>query len=252
MPNIYYKFDVEKVTNDLIQCIRDWFDQNGKESKAVLGISGGKDSTIVAALCAKALGKNRVLGVLLPNGEQSDINDAYAICKFLNIPHRCVNIKKSFDAQIETLRESGTMITQSVIENLPPMIRTDMIRSICRGENGRMINTCNFSEDYLGYFTIGGDGEGDFAPLADLTATEVIAIGHYLGLPDYLVDKTPADGLCGKTDEDNFGFTYEVLDHYIRTGVCSDSIVQAYIDARHKANLFKLQPRAKFIYNGTA
>ena len=127
-----YNFNVEKVTSDLIQSIKDWFDENGKDSKAVIGISGGKDSTVVAALCVKALGKDRVLGVLLPNGRQSDIEDAYEVCKFLDIPHKCINIKSSFYAQLEILRENGIKVTQSVFENLPPMIRTDMIRSICR------------------------------------------------------------------------------------------------------------------------
>lgn len=245
-----YEFHEEYVTADLIQSIKDWFEENGKGCNAVIGISGGKDSTIVAALCVKALGKDRVIGVLLPNGEQSDIGDSYEICDILGIRSYKMNIEKGVNATYEEMLRCGLEITQQVRENTPPMERTKCIRSVCRSQNGRMMNTCNWSEDYIGYFTIGGDGEGDFAPLADLTATEVIKIGHYLGLPKNLVDKTPSDGLCGKTDEDNFGFTYAVLDKYIRTGICEDDEVKARIIARHKANAFKLKPMTKFTYRG--
>ena len=243
-----YHFDVAEVTHDLINWIRDWFDENGKSCNAVLGISGGKDSTIAAALCAKALGKDRVIGVLLPNGEQSDIEDAYEVCNILGIRSYCMNIEKGVNATYEEMLRCGLEITQQVRENTPPMERTKCIRSVCRSQNGRMVNTCNLSEDYVGYFTIGGDGEGDFAPFADLTATEVIAIGHYLELPKYLIDKTPSDGLCGKSDEDNFGFTYKQLDTYIRIGDCIDSVKELIL-RRHDANAFKLRPRPKFRYN---
>ena len=243
-----YHFDVAEVTDNLITWIRDWFNENGKDCNAVLGISGGKDSTIAAALCVKALGKDRVIGVLLPNGEQSDIRDAHLICSCLDIKYYVINIKDGVDSTYKELKRCGLEITQQVRENTPPMERTKCIRSVCRSQNGRMVNTCNLSEDYVGYFTIGGDGEGDFAPLADLTKTEVVAIGHYLGLPAELIDKTPSDGLCGKSDEDSFGFTYEELDKYIRTDSCNDD-VKLLILKRHNANAFKLKPRPKFVYN---
>ena len=244
-----YKFNVEEVTNALISRICEWFNENGKGCNAVIGISGGKDSTIAAALCTRALGRERVIGVLLPNGEQADISDSYAVCAILGIRHYCMNIEKGVNVTYEEMLRCGLEITQQVRENTPPMERTKCIRSVCRSQNGRMINTCNLSEDFIGYFTIGGDGEGDFAPFADLTATEVIAIGHYLGLPSYLVNKAPSDGLCGKSDEDNFGFTYEVLDKYIRLSICDDTNVKKLIDDRHKRNKFKLEPMAKFCYD---
>lgn len=236
------EFDAKQAAENLIQWIRDWFEENGKGCNAVLGISGGKDSTVAAALCVKALRKDRVIGVLLPNGIQPDIEDAIAVCEALEIKKYIINIKEGVDATYREMRQNGINISEQTRINMPPRERTKIIRAICQSENGRMVNTCNLSEDYIGYFTIGGDGDGDFAPLGNLTATEVIAIGHCLGLPDYLVDKVPSDGLCGKTDEDNFGFTYEVLDKYIRTGKCEDNSIKEKIDKKHGANKFKLEP----------
>lgn len=244
-----YEFHVEQATENLVKWIQDWFEENGKGCNAVLGISGGKDSTIAAALCAKALGKERVIGVLLPNGIQPDMDDSLAVCDFLGIKRYIINIKDGVEATYRQLEENGIVISEQTRINTPPRERTKNIRAVCQSQNGRMVNTCNYSEDYIGYFTIGGDGDGDFAPLGNLTATEVVAIGHYLGLPDYLTEKTPSDGLCGKTDEDNFGFTYKALDTYIRTGECEDASVKEAIDRRHKANKFKLEPIKKGIFN---
>lgn len=242
-----YIFDAKRATENLIQWIKDWFEENGKGCNAVLGISGGKDSTVAAALCVEALGKDRVIGVLLPNGMQADIGDAMAVCETLGIKKHTINIKEAVDATYRELKRNGIHISEQTKINTPPRERTKVIRAICQSENGRMVNTCNLSEDYTGYFTIGGDGDGDFAPLGNLTATEVIAVGHYLGLPDALVDKAPSDGLSGKTDEDSFGFTYEVLDKYIRTGICEDGNMKEKIDRRHGANEFKLEPIQKGI-----
>ena len=242
-----YQFDAEKATENLIKWISEWFEENGKGCNAVLGLSGGKDSTIAAALCVKALGKERVIGVLLPNGVQADIVDSLELCDVLGIKHYIINIKEGVEATYRELERCGINISEQTKINTPPRERTKNIRAVCQSENGRMVNTCNLSEDYIGYFTIGGDGDGDFAPLGNLTATEVVAIGHYLGLPKHLVDKTPSDGLCGKTDEDNFGFTYKVLDEYIRTGVCEDEAIKEKIDRRHAMNKFKLEPVKKGI-----
>jgi len=242
-----YKFNVERVTNELVNWIKMWFEENGPKSKAVLGISGGKDSTVAAALCVKALGPDRVLGLMLPNGEQSDIADAKEVCDILGIPNLTINIKSGVDATYNVLNDCELYITKQARENLPPRERTKVIRAVCQCVNGRMVNTCNLSEDYIGYFTIGGDGDGDFAPLGGLTKTEVVAIGKYLKLPNHLVDKTPADGLCGKTDEDNFGFTYEALDQYIRIGTSGNKETDDLIRKKHETNLFKLKPMDKFI-----
>ena len=241
-----YNFDVAKNTEALIEWIRDWFDKNGKDCNAVIGISGGKDSTIAAALCVKALGVDRVIGVMLPNGAQADIEDSIEVCNFLGIRNYTIDIKPALEESFRQLEDNGFTITEQCRQNIAPRERTKMIRAICQCNNGRMINTCNYSEDYVGYFTIGGDGDGDVAPLGKFTKSEVDDIGHYLGLPKNLVDKTPSDGLCGKSVEYNLGFTYQALDNYIRLGTSGDTKVDALIRAKHDANVFKLEPTKSF------
>lgn len=241
-----YNFNAAQQTENLIKWIKDWFDKNGKDCNAVLGISGGKDSTIAAALCAKALGADRVIGVMLPDREQSDINDSVEVCRLLGIRNYTINIRSALEASFKQLRDCGIEIIEQCRQNIAPRERTKMIRAVCQCNNGRMINTCNYSEDYVGYFTIGGDGDGDVAPLGYFTKSEVCAIGHCLGLPSKYVDKIPSDGLCGKTDEDNFGFTYEQLDAFIRNETCGDKEIDEAIKQKHLANEFKLNPVAKY------
>lgn len=244
-------FDVEKVTNDLVEWLRDWFDRNGKGCKAVVGISGGKDSSVVAAVCAKALGKENVVGVLMPNHKQSDIDCAHLLCEHLGIKNYVVNVGAAYDALMDSIKEAvgeELEISNQTLINLAPRIRMSTLYAVSQSVNGRVINTCNMSEDWVGYSTRYGDAAGDVSPLANLTVTEVKEIGRYLGLPSELVDKAPSDGLCGKTDEDNLGFTYATLDKYIRTGVCEDEATKELIDRKHKANLFKLQLMEHFPY----
>lgn len=245
-------FDAKKVKNEIVLWIRDWFEKNGKNCRCVLGVSGGKDSSVVAALAVEALGKDRVLGVLMPQGIQSDIDYSYMLCNFLEIQTIIVpvgGIVNSVTYEIETSMDKK-MSTQA-ITNLPPRIRMAVLYAVSQSVNGRVANTCNLSEDWIGYATRYGDSAGDFSPLSNLTVTEVRAIGHELGLPSVLVDKVPSDGLCGKSDEDNLGFTYDVLDKYIRTGEIEDSTIKEKIDALHEKNLFKLQPMPSFSYDGS-
>ena len=239
-------FNVEKVTNELIQWIQDWFDANGKGCNAVIGVSGGKDSSIVSALCVKALGKDRVIRVLMPNGEQADIADSLQLVEFLGIQYYICNIKDSVDGVLRSLENAGVEATTQTKINLPPRIRMSTLYAVSQANNGRVANTCNYSEDYVGYSTRYGDAAGDFSPLGKLTVQEVKAIGNYLGLPVNLVDKTPSDGLSGCSDEDKLGFTYAMLDEYIRAGVCSDQEKQARIDRLHVLNEFKLKPIPAF------
>ncbi len=233
-------FNAEKVKNDCVAWIRDFFENNGKGCNAVLGISGGKDSSIAAALCVEALGKDRVIGVLMPQGEQHDIDMAHLLVNHLGIKHYVVNIKDAVDAVLSNIPEELEISDQSR-QNLPPRIRMSTLYAVSQSLNGRVVNTCNLSEDWVGYSTRYGDSVGDFSPMSNLTVTEVKEIGRLLGLPSALVDKTPIDGLCGKTDEDNLGFTYAELDRYIREGVIENADKKAIIDRKHKANLFKLQ-----------
>lgn len=233
-------FDAVKVKNECVQWIRDFFEENGKGCNAVLGISGGKDSSIAAALCVEALGKDRVIGVLMPQGEQHDIDKAFLLCNHLGIKHYVVNIKDAVDSVLKNIPDD-VEITAQARQNLPPRIRMTTLYSVSQSCNGRVCNTCNLSEDWVGYSTRYGDSVGDFSPMSYLTVTEVKEIGYLLGLPKELVEKVPIDGLCGKTDEENLGFTYAELDRYIRTGEIEDQDKKAIIDRKHKTNLFKLQ-----------
>lgn len=231
-------FDVCKVKNECVAWIRDFFEKNGKGCNAVIGISGGKDSSVVAALCVEALGKDRVIGVLMPNGEQKDIDMALLLVNHLGIRHYIVNIKDAVEGVTKSIPFE---LSKQSRENLPPRVRMTTLYAVSQSCNGRVANTCNLSEDWVGYSTRYGDSVGDFSPCSKLTVAEVKAIGRELGLPDVLVDKVPIDGLCGKTDEDNLGFTYAMLDKYIRTGEIDDPEKKALIDRKHAANLFKLQ-----------
>ena len=243
------EFNAKKVTADIVEWIKEWFEQNGKGCNAVLGISGGKDSSVVAALCVKALGKDRVIGVLMPNGEQHDIDMAELLVSHLGIKSYVVNIKDAYDGMMSAVKNAVGEISPFTTTNLPPRLRMSAVYAVSQSLNGRVANTCNLSEDYVGYSTKYGDAAGDFSPLSRLTVDEVKKVGRELGLPDVLVDKVPIDGLCGKTDEDNLGFTYAVLDKYIREGICEDAATKERIDTLHKKNLFKLLPMACFEYN---
>ena len=200
-------FNVQKVTEDLVKWTRDWFEQNGSGCNAVVGISGGKDSSVVAALMVRALGRERVIGVLMPNGEQSDIHMSHLLVEHLGIEHYTVNIGGAFEATIAAMKAAGVEPSRQTVINLPPRLRMSALYAVSQSRNGRVANTCNLSEDWVGYSTRYGDAAGDFSPCSYLTVDEVKQIGRCLKLPDVLVDKVPIDGLCGQTDEEKLGFT---------------------------------------------
>lgn len=237
-------FDARKIKDGCVDWIRSFFQENGPDCTAVVGISGGKDSSVVAALCVEALGKERVLGVLMPCGEQHDIDMAYKLVNHLGIRHYEVNIKEAAEALKASI--PFELSRQSLV-NLLPRIRMTTLYAVSQSFNGRVANTCNLSEDWVGYSTRYGDAAGDFSPLCNLTVQEVKEIGRALGLPADLVDKVPIDGLCGKTDEDNLGFTYAELDRYIRTGEIENQATKTRIDQLHQQNLFKLQLMPSFL-----
>ncbi len=247
-------FDVEKVKEDLIAWVRDYFAENASPTtKAVLGISGGKDSSVAAAVCVAALGKDRVIGVMMPQGVQADIDCSKKLIAHLSIESYEINVGSTISALMDEL--GGAMeVSEQARVNTPARIRMTTVYAVAACVGGRVINTCNMSEDWVGYATKFGDGAGDVSLLSDLTVTEVIALGDALGLPYELTHKVPIDGLCGKTDEENLGFTYAELDRYIRgeTDLSDKPEVKAKIDRLHVLNLHKLRLMPKFEYDPDA
>ena len=249
--------NVEKLTNEVIAWIQDWFNNKSGNAKGViLGISGGKDSSIVAALCAKALGKDKVYGVLMPNGEQKDIDDAIEICEFLGIKYRVVNINKVVESIESAIRYSKSYYKNDFVNNflplsihtktnIPPRVRMTILYAIGQELGYRVVGTGNFSERFVGYFTKWGDGACDFNPIGSLNTEEIIAVGNYLNLPGHLVNKEPADGLCGKTDEENLGYSYEDVNTFSIYKTCGDEeidkkIEKAHLYGQHKLNLIPM------------
>lgn len=230
--------DVTIVTNECIKWIRDWFEKNGKGCNAVVGMSGGKDSTIVAALCARALGHERVIGVAMPDANQGT-NGAEEICDFLGIRYMCLPIDGITGAFDFTLKMDNKEVSEQTAQNIPPRVRMTMLYAVAQSNNGRVANTCNLSEDFIGYSTLFGDSAGSFAPIANLTVTDLKKIGRELGIPVKWVDKIPDDGLPNsKPDEEKFGFSYEDLDKYIKGGLVNGDIYEKIMDM-HLKNKFK-------------
>lgn len=244
------EFDVKRATEATVEWVREWFKKNGPTCNAIIGISGGKDSSITAAICVEALGADRVIGVMMPNGEQIDIDMAELLVNHLGIKHYVINIKGAYDSIIKELGDAGVDVSNDTVINLPPRLRMSTLYAVCQSNNGRVVNTCNLSEDWVGYSTRYGDSVGDFSPMSCFTTAEIRAMGRHLGLPSVLVDKVPDDGLSGMTDEDKLGFTYEVLDRYIRTGEIDDPATKERIDYLHEKNLFKLRFMDCFVYDG--
>lgn len=233
-----YIFDAKSAAESCIGWIQNWFELNGNGCNAVLGISGGKDSSVVAALCARALGRERVIGVMMPQGEQPDIGYSRELCEHLGIKSMTVNVGEAVAALRVALPFEPSAQT---VTNIPPRVRMATLYAVAQSQNGRVANTCNLSEDWVGYSTRYGDSAGDFSPICRFTVGEVKAIGRYLGLPEKFIEKPPADGLCGKTDEENLGFSYAVLDAYIREGISPPAEIKQKIDRLHEMNLFKLR-----------
>ncbi len=242
------EFQAKKVKDELVQWIRDWFDCNGRGCNAIVGISGGKDSSVVAALCVEALGKERVIGVLMPNGSQHDIDMSQLLVRHLGIENYTINIKDGYDGLLSTIRNELGEVSRDTTINLGPRIRMATLYAVAQSRNGRVANTCNLSEDWVGYSTRYGDNAGDFSPLSMLCVREVRALGRELGLPEVLVQKVPIDGLCGQTDEEKLGFTYDTLDAYIRDGIVPAAETKERIDRLYAINRFKVRYMDVFPY----
>ncbi|MCR5828951.1 MAG: NAD(+) synthase [Lachnospiraceae bacterium] len=234
---------MNKLSDGIIKWIKDYYSFS-PDAKAIIGISGGTDSSVTASLLVNALGKDRVIGVLMPCGNQHDIDVSHKLVQTLGIKYHVINIENALKAvtnEIQSAVSTDPMLVDAYKTNTPARIRMTVLYGFCAIYGGRVANTCNLSEDYIGYSTKFGDAAGDFSVLSGFTKTEVRQIGRELGLPDMFVEKIPEDGMSGKSDEERMGFTYAVLDKYIRTGEIDDPSIGALIDKKHAANLHKLQ-----------
>ena len=235
-------FNPELEIQNMITEIKKYFVQNGGETtKAIIGISGGKDSTIAAALLVRALGAENVFGVLMPCGEQADIADSYKVVEYLHIPHVEVNIGQAMEQLTEAIPGGLFGKNEVYYTNTPARLRMTTLYGIAALVGGRVVHTGNASEMYVGYTTKFGDMAGDFSIFYDFYVREILAIGDALNLPTELVHKAPGDGMTGKTDEDNFGFTYEVLDAYLLDNETPSYEVLRLIEERHKRNAHKMR-----------
>ena len=243
-------FDASKAVEATVKWIQDWFAENGPDCNAIIGISGGKDSSITAALLVEALGKDRVIGIMMPNGEQNDMDMALLLVNYLGINHYVINIAAAYNGAVKDIECAIGELSNDSLINLAPRLRMATLYAVGQSRNGRVANTCNLSEDWVGYSTRYGDAAGDFSLVSSFTTAEIRAMGRVLGVPDILIEKVPSDGLSGMSDEDKLGFTYEVLDRYIRTGEIEDATAKERIDTLHERNLFKLRYMDSFKYEG--
>lgn len=243
-------FDAKKAVDATVKWISDWFQMNGPGCNAIIGISGGKDSSITAALLVQALGKERVIGIMMPNGEQGDMDMALLLINHLGIESHVINIETAYSGAVKDIEYAIGELSKDSLINLAPRLRMATLYAVGQSRNGRVANTCNLSEDWVGYSTRYGDAAGDFSPISSFTTAEIRAMGRALGVPEVLIEKVPSDGLSGMTDEDKLGFTYEVLDRYIRTGKIEDPKTKERIDMLHERNLFKLRYMDSFKYEG--
>ncbi len=235
-----YDFDAKAQLPGLLDWMRARMaDCRGKT--AVVGVSGGKDSSVVTALCCEAFGKENVVGVLMPDGVQPDIDYSNGLVDHLGIRHYTVNIHAAVRGVLDEMERLGLTPSRQTTVNLPSRVRMSTLYAVAQSvESGVVLNTSNLSEDWVGYCTIYGDSAGAFSPLGMYTTEEVIALGAALGLPERFLVKPPSDGLTGLTDEDNLGFTYHAVNEYIRSGVC-DPAIREQIDAKHRASRFKFE-----------
>lgn len=260
--------------------IVNWIKEYAKASNlrgVVIGVSGGKDSAVVAALCCEALGKHNVFGVLMPNNVQSDISDSKEVVEFLGIKNVTINIGSAYKELVSTINDSMSgsifepdskikkldkesnqahdFLNDKTKTNIPPRLRMTTLYAVAQELGYRVAGTGNRSEAYVGWFTKWGDGAHDFNPIAHLTTEQVINVGIELGLPEHLVKKTPADGLTGKSDEDNLGFTYKKLNDFILKSELKstyvgdndeesidDVVVKLKIEKLHKISAHKREP----------
>lgn len=238
------KIELEKIINWVKNYVEKCADG------VVIGMSGGKDSLVTAKICTEALGKDKVLGVIMPNGEMKDNAIAKKSCEILGVRYYEININNLYNIIINNTQtilniENKNLSTVTTF-NVPPRLRMITLYAIAGSMNYLVANTSNLSEGMVGYTTKWGDNVGDFSVLADFTKDEVCQLGSLLGLPKELVYKIPDDGLTGKTDEEKLGFSYQELDDFIRSGIKSDKF--EIISNMHKSSCHKRSGVVKYNY----
>lgn len=250
----------KEIKDQIVQKIRAWWEINHGAGPAVIGISGGKDSSVVAALCVEALGRDKVLGVMMPNGAQKDIADSQKLCKHLKIVNVTVNVEFLTSGFLQAVHNVNQGFSDKknldnikwkapfkpcadytrYTTNIPLRVRMTMLYALAQNFDGRVIGTGNASENYVGWSTLWGDSASDFNPIKNLFVDEVIELGHLLKLPKDLVEKKPADGLTGKTDEENLGFSYaDVKKVALKRDGWQNGTAFADIEKKHQATAFK-------------
>jgi len=242
------QWDAVKCKEELIQWIKDYFAINGPKSKAIIGLSGGIDSSLTLALCVEALGADRVVGVLLPNGQQEDIDYSIELVDLFKIKYHTINIELAMNAIYSTLGIYGLELNEMVTINTPARMRMLMLYNISAIEGGRVSCNCNFDEDFVGYSTKFGDDAGDFALLKNLLKSELKEVAKLTILPQRYIDKTPIDGLCGQSDEERMGVTYDEIEEYIKNVIVTDVIHENQIKKLHEYGLHKVNPIPYYKY----
>lgn len=241
-----YKFNPAIAFARIAEHWYNWAEETGAK-KFIIGLSGGKDSSVAAALAVKIFGAKNVIGVAMPNGtmRKEDVDLVASLCSELGLKYGVnyfnADISLAFGSILNELKSWNTFeVSKDTEVNLPARLRMTMLYAFGQSLGARVICTGNLSENMVGYATIYGDHAGAYAPLADLTVQEVIQLGEWLGLDEKYTRKVPDDGLCGQTDEDKFGFAYETLDKFIRYGDLEDDKLEMKIMNLYDKNKFKL------------
>lgn len=238
--NTDYGFTPELAFKTIEQHWKTW-DTQVKPKTYVIGISGGIDSTCVAALACKIFGKERVIGVSLPCDGQKDMADVDKVFELLGLKRVTIDIGDMLNEGLTSLENQALEVTDTCKTNMPARLRMVMLYGVAQCTGGVMVNTCQLSEDVCGYSTLFGDNAGSYAPLKELTKTEVKAISEWLGIPSSLVFKAPQDGLQPLTDEQKLGISYDKVDNYIRNSGSVSVVEESKILELFYKNKFKLE-----------
>ena len=243
-------FNAKEEKDKIVKFIRAYYDRYDLGG-VVIGISGGKDSGVVAGLFAEAIGPDRIIGVTLPcHSKETDKNDAQLVADYYGFKMINYDLTKVFDAfkeQVDLLGDYTEEELKNSDINLKPRLRmaavyyTAALYTALTGKTYIVAGTGNKCEEYVGYFTKGGDSVSDIKVLADLTVDEVIKIGEVLNVPKEVLYKAPSDGLSGMTDEEKIGVKYKDIAKYMNGEPVEEDVAQKikklHNGCRHKFNI---------------